>query len=206
MPGESHSPQNNTEQNKPVPLLDNPNRLGCIFIFNGEKENADLYENQYYTLERFISRLAAVREMDKDKEIKVPLAIVLTKFDKYEKYFDSNSHCLRGDVKDMALFVRKELRYAGSALQNNIDMASAEIENFLKGHFKSNDKNIFDLINSNAKYFSEVKFFGVSTVGFDEAIKHIEGGKRENILQFLTAPKRLELPFIWMLSQYGIID
>ncbi len=185
-------------------MIDNPHRLGCIFIFNGEKEGDDIQENQYKTLSRFIDRLVNA-EKTFGKVIKLPLAVVLTKFDKYEKYFDSNSHCLRGDVKDMALFVRKELRYAGSALQNNIDMASAEIESFLKGHFKDNNKNIFDLINSNAKYFSEVKYFGVSTVGFDEALKHIEGSSRD-VLQFLTAPKRLELPFIWMLSQYGIID
>ncbi len=204
MPGESFSPNNETSQNSDLPLIDNPHRLGCIFIFNGEKEGDDIQENQYKTLSRFIDRLVNA-EKTFGKVIKLPLAVVLTKFDKYEKYFDSNSHCLRGDVKDMALFVRKELRYAGSALQNNIDMASAEIESFLKGHFKDNNKNIFDLINSNAKYFSEVKYFGVSTVGFDEALKHIEGSSRD-VLQFLTAPKRLELPFIWMLSQYGIID
>lgn len=204
MPGESFAPRNNTAQLKRLPLIDYPERLGCIFLFNGDKEDKDLAKKQHETLRGLIERLHNFN--DPELYAQIPLAIVFTKFDIYEKYFDSNSHCLRGDTHDMAYFDgRGNLRYSGTALQNNIDLASDEIENFLKSQFKGK-YSIFNLLSDkkNRELFTEIKYFGVSTVGFEGAIKKINS--ETSLVQFGTATKRLELPFIWMLNQYGIID
>ena len=55
--------------------------------------------------------------------------------------------------------------------------------------------------------FSNVKYFGVSSFNFFDSI-HAEGESADEPpknVKFECSSKRLELPFIWLLYQLGII-
>ena len=209
MPGERFKKSDEDETLSKLPLVDNPNRLGAIFIFNdnGNFSSKQIRTSIHDTFNEFLDRMVMANATD------VPLAIVVTKFDEYEKNFDSNAHCLRNDVLRMAKYTdvsgQKELFYSGSALQNNIDMASAEIECYLRETFCDPDENVFDLIDKKqtSNMFTNIKFFGVSALRFKQSIKHFaEGSSEVNIPQFFTSPKRTELPFIWMMHEFGLIN
>lgn len=220
-PGERvYSKQSKGNKFKDFPLLDNPGRLGCIFMYDGDLDNSDsardLQEKQHKALDALIERLKKYKREHTDSKGNtsykpIPLAVVLTKFDKYEPEFDSSAHCLRGDIYDMADFKvgrYKRLKYIGTALQNNVDMASEEIRHFIDTEFNDSGRdNFFNMLIENQDLFSEIKFFGISSLGIKESLTHDNtNGIETNRLNFLAEPKRIELPFIWLLNQFGIVD
>lgn len=133
-----------------------------------------------------------------------PIAVILTKFDLIENCFDENCHCRRSDAMNM---IKEGERFEGSLLDHHIRLSSAEIESYLEqkkllpAFVNKNDENLKKL---------NISFFGVSSFSHSEAIKHVEyhesGNFEENHLQFACSPKRIELPFIWMMKQFGIIS
>lgn len=133
-----------------------------------------------------------------------PIAVILTKFDQIENIFDENCHCRRSDAMNM---IGAGERFEGSLLDQHIRLSSAEIESYLEektllpAFVNKNDENLKKL---------NISFFGVSSFSHNEAIKHEEysesGKHEENHLQFACSPKRIELPFIWMMKQFGIIS
>ena len=55
--------------------------------------------------------------------------------------------------------------------------------------------------------FANVKFFNVSSFSND-ALEHTDGTNKtseKNALKYESSPKRMELPLIWMLNQFGIL-
>jgi signal recognition particle receptor subunit beta len=124
---------------------------------------------------------------------KLPLAVVLTKFDTIEKEFDENCHCLRADAYDML-----SKRYDGSQLEQNIELASEEIHSYLI-HRGIDPKLSFE----------NVCYFGVSSFSDSGAVFHRDQTSNEdkeiNYLKHDCSAKRMELPVIWMLKQFGCI-
>lgn len=122
-----------------------------------------------------------------------PIAIIATKFDKIETEFNPNCYCLRNDFKGI---INRINYYEGSELERNIDMSSKEIESYLikKGITLPKLKNI--------------KYFNFSTFSTPDSILHIDKtdeNEEENYLRFMSSPKRMELPYIWMIKQFGLI-
>lgn len=120
-----------------------------------------------------------------------PIAMIVTKMDAFKDEFDSNCHCLRTD------YFHPTKEYFGSDLEHEINFASEEIRSYLH-----NAGLLSDMSNS----FNNIKYFSVSAFNFKDSI-HKEGelDNTEGHLYFDCSSKRLELPFIWMLNQFGII-
>lgn len=180
------------ERGEHMDFITAPETLGCFLIIDGDLNKT--IEN-FKVADELSKKLAA----DKSPAAKeVPLAVILTKFDEHEQYFSPDAHCLRGDIPDM---IPENGRYAGSALERNIDMAGAEIYSYLKSHPKMTD------VDECVRNFQNVKFFGVSSLGFADAVKpRDEADTSVKRMRFMTSPKRIELPFVWMMKQFGIIE
>lgn len=166
--------------------------LGCFLIIDGDFNRTS--EN-FRVAEELHRRIAA---NGSSQMTDVPLAVILTKFDQREQDFSPDAHCLRGDIPDM---ISADGRYAGSALERNIDMASAEIYSYLKNHPRMTN------VDQCVRHFRNVKFFGISSLGFADAVgKSGSSDTSTRRMRFLTSPKRVELPFVWMMKQFGIIE
>lgn len=120
-----------------------------------------------------------------------PIAVIVTKMDMLEADFDVNCQCLRTDYFDGST------TYEGSALERHIDYSSEEIRSYLMQ---------MDLLPNFGGNYRNVKFFGVSAFDFFDSIH--ESGENVNDpgkVRFECSSKRIELPFIWMLKQFGVI-
>ena len=130
--------------------------------------------------------------IDAHLDRKCPVAVIVTKFDTVESEFDDNCRLLRSDYFEGATG-----RYAGSAIEWDINCASEEIRSYLmqKG-----------LLPDFANAFDSVKYFGVSSFNFFESIhapsEDIETPGR---VRFGCSAKRIELPFLWMIHKFGLI-
>ena len=137
-----------------------------------------------------------IREVLGKRISEYPIAVILTKFDKLEPFFDPNCHCLRADAFDMM-----DRRYEGSLLEENIELASAEICAYLT------QKKIRPDFGPGAN----VRYFGMSSFADSRAVFHQDqtegrGAQAEiNYLRYASSAKRMELPLIWMLRQFGCI-
>ena len=120
-----------------------------------------------------------------------PIAVIVTKFDTLSDSFDPNCHCIRTD------YYEEEKIYADSYLQHEIEYSSEEICSYLKS------EGLFQDISNE---FKNVKYFGISSFNFKESI-HSDHENLEDPgkVKFECSSNRLELPFIWMLNQFGII-
>ena len=134
-----------------------------------------------------------ISEVLRDRKQPCPIAVILTKFDSVESKFDENCQCLRSDVQDMI-----SGDFEGSALEDNINIASEEIRSYLSQNG----------INPDFGKNANVKYFAVSAFSTSDAINHEEqrGTNVEiNYLLHESSPKRMELPIIWTLRQFGCI-
>ena len=122
-----------------------------------------------------------------------PVAVIVTKMDLLDHEFDSNSYCLRTDYYDDG-----SKRYEGSSLQHAIDYSSEEIRSYLKH---------MSLLPDLEGTFDHVKYFGVSSFNFVDSIHNeMEDINTPGKVKFACSSKRLELPFIWMLKQFDVIE
>ncbi len=128
---------------------------------------------------------------------KIPIAIVLAKFDMIMDVFDDNCHILRENILHM-IDTDKAKRgiYRGSAVQKHIDYSSYEIEHYLTS------KGQEDFVKS-MRAFNYCRYFAASALGSDTCFeKH---GPDNKIMKFHERPLRLELPIIWLMYQMGLI-
>lgn len=120
-----------------------------------------------------------------------PVAVIVTKFDTLKDSFDSSCHCTRTDYFDGTRI------YQDSNLQHEIDYSSEEIRSFLMHE---------GLYQDLTAEFKNVKFFGVSSFNFKDSIHHAgESDDNPGKVMFDCSASRMELPFIWMLNQFGVI-
>ncbi len=120
-----------------------------------------------------------------------PIAVIVTKFDTLKDYFDSSCHCSRTDYFDGTKI------YQDSYLQHEIDYSSEEIRSYLM------HEGIYQDLTAD---FRNVKFFGVSSFNFKDSIhKDDERLEDQGHVRFGCSASRMELPFIWMLNQFGVI-
>lgn len=157
----------------------NDQRIGVFCVING---HTDQNNNN--------SVLDELKKAELDK--KCPIAVIVTKMDTLENEFDSSCRCLRSDYLDIA-----QKYYSGSSIEKEIDYSSEEIKSFLR---KSGLMPDFD------GTFENVRYFGVSSFNFLDSIhdnpdKIDDKGK----VVFECSAKRIELPVLWMLKQFGII-
>lgn len=124
-----------------------------------------------------------------------PVAVILTKLDILREEFDSNCHCLRTDYLNYSID-----KYDGSYLEKEIDISSEEVRSYLS----QNASETLALENK----FETVKYFALSSFNYSDSIIH-KKDENENDpgeLKFESSGFRLELPLVWMLRQFGIID
>ena len=164
---------------KLIANIANGERIGVFCIINGKK---DVNGN------RKVSEMLGKANLDRS----CPVAVILAKMDMLENQFDSNCHCLRTDYPEGNF-----ARYEGSAVENEIDMASEEIKSYLEMN---------GLLPGIESDFDNIKYFGVSSFNFLDSIHNEnEDVNAEGNVKFLCSSKRLEMPFLWMLKQFGVI-
>ena len=137
--------------------------------------------------------LLRINETIRENKLNCPIAVILTKFDMLEDEFDPNCHCLRSDVFDLI-----GDSFEGSLLEEHIDLASEEIHAYLLKH----------KINPNFGEGANVRYFGVSSFSAKDAVFHQDqatGRAEVNYLKHSCSTKRMELPLLWMLKQFGCI-
>ena len=121
-----------------------------------------------------------------------PIAVIVTKMDMLESKFDSNCHCLRSNYFDDCG------DYEGSVVEREIDFSSEEIKSYLATEGL--------LPKFEAKY-KNIKYFGVSSFNFVDAIHNqLEDINAPGKIKFECSSKRMELPFLWMLKQFAVIN
>ena len=120
-----------------------------------------------------------------------PIAFIVTKMDTLENEFDPNCYCLRNDYFD------GDKTYAGSYLERVIEHSSEEIRSYLME--QGMEPNI-------GGQFNNVKYFGISSFNFKDSIHDdMADINTPGEVRFECSSKRIELPFIWMLKQFGLI-
>ena len=120
-----------------------------------------------------------------------PIAVIVTKFDTLIDQFDPSCHCTRTDYFDGTRI------YQDSYLQHEIDYSSEEIRSYLASVGLNSDLDT---------EYNNVKYFSVSSFNFKESIHHDgEVLERAGKPRFGCSASRMELPFIWMLNQFGVI-
>ena len=120
-----------------------------------------------------------------------PIAVIVTKMDSLEDSFDASCHCLNTD------YFNKIRMYDGSELEREIDQSSEEIKSYL---YQSG------LLPDFGTQYRNVKYFGVSSFNFGDSI-HKAGENLNSVgkVYFECSAKHLELPFVWMMRQFGLI-
>lgn len=158
--------------------------LGLFYFIDGEF-NVDSAKKVAKQLETILGKKGNRR---------LPIAVIVSKFDIYADEFNVNCHCLRTDEQD--LFGSP---YEGSALEQHIELASAEIESFLS------DKSLNPFATLGDTEELNYKFFSVTSFSAPESVHRGGGSDEDNYLHFMSAPQRIQLPMIWMLKQFGCI-
>ena len=141
----------------------------------------------------FIEGTARRKQMEVAHDQNVALAVVLCKFDEFEKKFISES-ALRSTPP-----IRAIDEFGGSALQRYIDDCSEEIKSYLKMIDMSGE-----LVTTAEKY-PHHKFFAVSSIGRTDSIQN-EGPEDQSITRYITPPRGIENVILWLAWQTGIID
>lgn len=172
-----------------VKNIANGELIGIFCIINGK---SDIDGNN-----KVISMLKGAAKMNKaikddvaiDK--RCPIAVIITKMDMIEMEFDSNCQCLRSDYFDSGKI------YEGSDIERIINISSEEIRSYLIQNA---------LLPDFEGLYENVKYFGVSSFNFMDSIHNkLEDVNAPGKLKFECSSKRMELPFLWMLKQFGVI-
>lgn len=189
----------NTIKNTPIEFTD------CIILLVNDDETRD--DSVETTDDAVLSNISGASKMLRDimgqqtnEQIarggvinNVALAVVLCKFDKFEKEFDINSF-----VRSLAP-MRNQETFKGSELERYIDFCSLEIESYLA---KKQGRNATSLL-AHADKFAYKKFFAVSSVGRSDSITGI-GNDAKTV--FFTNPRGIENAILWLSYQSGIIE
>ena len=161
-----------------VNKIANNGLIGVFCIINGQKDTAANNE---------VIAMLDGANLHKD----TPIAVIVTKMDILEQQFDSNCRCLKTDYYDGTT------TYEGSTLEYEINYSSEEIKSFLK----------HEGLLPNFTNYKNVKYFGVSSFNFLDSIHwDKEDINTPGKLKFECSSKRMELPFIWILKQFGLIN
>ncbi len=134
-----------------------------------------------------------------------PVAVILTKMDAIGNRFDSSCACRRFDYYPKVK--GRDFIYDGSDVEKFIDDSSEEIKAFIDSEIGGINIEKEHADRQNNKQFENVKYFCVSSFGFPESTHRDDGGDidAESYMDFATSTRRMELPFLWMLRQFGII-
>lgn len=145
-----------------------------------------------------------LKDAGKGLDSTCPIAVILTKMDAIGDRFDSSCACRRFDYYPHKI-MRRDFVYDGSDLEKFINISSEEIKSFIESEggvdIEKEKKKAPD-----EKGFQNVKYFCISSFGFPESTYHDKGSiDDESYMRFVTSSRRMELPFIWMMRQFGII-
>lgn len=138
-----------------------------------------------------------------------PVAVILTKMDAIGDRFDSSCACRRFDYCPPSKF--KNFVYDGSSVEKFINESSEEIKSFIDSGMggldieNSEDKKKGEN-DKDVKRFKNVKYFCISAFGFPESTyREDDDIDSASYMRFATSSRRMELPFIWMMRQFGVI-
>lgn len=160
-------------------LITDERPIGIFCIINGESDSIG-NANVIHQLES--AQLPA----------NCPIAVIVTKMDMLEAKFDPSCSCLRSDY-----FEPVKGGYRGSELERKINFSSEEIKSYLGEN----------RLLPNFTRYRNVRYFGVSSFNFAESIHEAN----ENIndpgkVKFECSCKQIELPFVWMMKQFGLMN
>ena len=156
----------------------NDKPIGVFCIVNGEPDTSG---------NSSVVNMLLNADLPKDS----PIAVIVTKMDNFEKAFDASCHCLNTD------YFYKIRSYDKSELEKEIDLSSEEIKSYLAQN---------GLLPDFGMRYKNVKYFGVSSFNFGDSI-HKPGENLNSVgkVYFECSSKHLELPFVWMMRQFGLI-
>jgi hypothetical protein len=197
--GEDH--ENNLDPSSPVcryiqtskaiiitldPLILSGIRKGHIVDENDMRNSLAGQESNYKNAVDIINSLAdyikTARGMDTRKLLKIPVAVVLTKFDTVKKSFGSNAL-----VTSAGMNVRN-----GKISMEEIQQVDGEIRNWLEKIGEG------PFIDSLASHFTEFYFFGVSSYG--------EPPQNAAKLSEHIKPHRVLDPILWLFKKAKFVD
>ena len=155
----------------------NEDPIGVLLIING---NSDPYGIQAVFNQLTHSKISR----------KSPVAVIVTKMDIWEQNLDSNCFCRRTD-------------YSKKSVDKYIDYSSEEIRSYLV-----TQNGFVDIQHKKEKdnLFENVKYFGVSSFNFKDSI-HVNENTEDDLaeaIRFECSSRGLELPFYWMIKQFGV--
>lgn len=167
--------------------------IGIFFIVTATSEKGNSVNAEV------ASRLT---EAGEGLDPKCPVAVILTKMDALGDRFDSSCACRRFDYYPQV----ENFIYDGSDVEKFINDSSEEIKSFIESEggvdIEQNDNSAGDI-----KRFKNVKYFCVSSFGFPESTSRAtESIDDASYINFTTSTRRMELPFVWMMRQFEIID
>lgn len=120
-----------------------------------------------------------------------PIAVILSKFDIVENNFLDSTHVKRTDYYDLS----NEKDYV-KGIGREILASSMEVKSYLRS-----ESMILDLETN----FTNVMYFALSSFSFPESINDNKASFNDpGRLNFENSPKRIELPFLWMLKQFNM--
>jgi hypothetical protein len=147
-------------------------------LAGGESE----YKNAVDVVNRLADYIKTARGIDTRKLLKIPVAVVLTKFDTVKKSFGSNAL-----ITSSSMNVRD-----GRISMEEIRQVDEEIRNWLN---KIREDSFIDAL---ASHFKEFYFFGVSSYG--------EPPKNAAKLSEHIHPHRVLDPILWLFKKAKFVD
>ena len=170
-----------------IPGEDARNKEFKAFI-NGECSGIFVFINAIKDVEGNAAIINSIKHANLPKD--TPIAIILAKSDLIVDKFQSSAHVLRTDYYD----IDPNLPYE-KGIGRDILCASMEVKSYLQS-----ESLILDL----EKQYSNVMYFSLSAFQFSDSIsQENENYNDPGRMAFEDSPKRIELPFLWMLKQFG---
>ena len=157
---------------------------------SGECSGIFLFINAIRDIDGNAAVINAIKAANLPKD--TPIAVILAKADLVENKFLSNAHVRRCDYFDIDPNIPYE-----QGIGREILCASMEVKSYLQA-----ESMILDIESE----YSNVMYFALSSFDFADSIR--QGNDTDNDpgrLKFENATKRMELPFVWMLKQFGLL-
>ena len=156
---------------------------------DGECSGIFVFINAIKDIEGNAAIINSIKNANLDKD--TPIAIILAKSDLVSDKFQNSAHVLRTDYYD----IDPSLSYE-QGIGREILASSMEVKSYLQS-----ESLIIDLEDK----YSNVCYFSLSAFHFSDSISQ----EKENYndpgrMTFEDSTKRIELPFLWMLRQFGL--
>jgi len=166
-------------------ILENIRKGGIVDendMRNSLAGSESVHKNAVGIVNSLADYIKTARGLDTRKLLKIPVAVVLTKFDTVKKSFSENDLITRPSMNVVN----------GKISMEEIQQIDEEIRNWLE---KINERSFIDALES---HFKEFHFFGVSSYG--------EPPKNAAKLSDKINPHRVLDPILWLFKKSKFVD